>query len=724
MKTRFAPIVFLVCLSLCATHSTRATSQVTHPEPRQSEDLQDHRDIQPGSRQLRMAAPDSSNVGTSATDDHITQIVGSATSARGHVKNLTVLRRSGGRLDWSPKGDLIAMDRKGDDGYYDVYLVSTDGSSETCLTCETNGALSHGHHGQPAWHPSGNSVVFQSQKKDFTGGWGRDLSATPGFGQLCDLWLVDVRTHRFYQLTHTEDTKSTGVLHPHFSHDGTKLTWSQMYEKTGFLGTGVGNWKLKVADFSFHNGTPRLTRILDFEPGGPSFYENHGMSPDDRKLLFTGSFDGGENFFQSTRIFQYDLHLKTLEKLTHSPTWHEHALFNPGNGRIFWMTGKENTTRGTDYWSMKADGSDKTRISDFNNPDLPTFRGKVIVAADSSFSPDGRKLVAYLQTDLVTQDGLVVMIEPGEPDEGATTDVPEPLGEPITMNSGVYNPWTDRCSDKAAPVRRPMYVRQPSAPGEYPVFLFLIGTLRTHDSPTARAIVDRAASRGFVAAAVDYDTIASVFGQDDNCESLDAKSRCSLSSNDQAAPESALHLICNNVKINGRSAGLYADCDKGIVLAGFSQGAALAMMARNHEGRARAVWAMGFHNQAFPDKNPLQCLHGKDGLPAGPRILPSNRLRVVVGEGDTVLRRPHQPHLQAVTGRTCAPGTQSCFAEDGSGWAVVPNSECERKCKHEYHDTDGFLEPSSWWGVEKSLDWLERFVRGQEERRELKFEED
>ncbi len=45
------------------------------------------------------------------------------------------------------------------------------------------------------------------------------------------------------------------------------------------------------------------------------------------------------------------------------------------------------------------------------------------------------------------------------------------------------------------------YVRQPSQPGEYPVFLLLIGTLRRHDTAAARSIVDRAAERGFVAAA-------------------------------------------------------------------------------------------------------------------------------------------------------------------------------------------------------------------------------
>ena len=40
-----------------------------------------------------------------------------------------------------------------------------------------------------------------------------------------------------------------------------------------------------------------------------------------------------------------------------------------------------------------------------------------------------------------------------------------PLAEPVAMESGVYSPWTDRCLDSRAPVRRKMYVRQPAGPG-------------------------------------------------------------------------------------------------------------------------------------------------------------------------------------------------------------------------------------------------------------------
>ena len=75
------------------------------------------------------------------------------------------------------------------------------------------------------------------------------------------------------------------------------------------------------------------------------------------------------------------------------------------------MTGSHNEHGGTDYWSMNSDASDKVRLTDFNNAALPSYKKKKIVAADASFSPDGNNLVAYLQVNLVTQEGVTVVIE-------------------------------------------------------------------------------------------------------------------------------------------------------------------------------------------------------------------------------------------------------------------------------------------------------------------------
>lgn len=349
--------------------------------------------------------------GQAYTPTHGDQIVGSAEFLEGEVKKVTIIRKSGGRVSWSPKGDYILIDQKGEDEYYDLYLIRPDGSEEQCLTCETGGALSKGHKGTAEWHPSGKYIVFQSQKKKDTGNFGRDIAAKPGFGRHMDLWLMEVKTKRVFQLTHTKDSDDTGVLHPHFSHDGQKLTWSEMYKAPGMFGKAkdAGYWKIKIASFSFNANKPLLSNIKAYEPGGPGLYENHGLSPDGDNLLFTATFEGG-NFFKAANIYQYNIKLNKLDKLAYEK-YNEHAHYSHNGRKIIWMTSAQNKNNGTDYWAMDTDGSNKRRLTSFNNPKNKNYKGKMVISADASFNPTGTKLVAYLQLNLLTQDGPIVVID-------------------------------------------------------------------------------------------------------------------------------------------------------------------------------------------------------------------------------------------------------------------------------------------------------------------------
>ena len=347
------------------------------------------------------------------TAELISQILGSVKSPRGAIKSIKILKQSGGRVSWSPKGDWILFDRKGRDGYYDLYLMRPDGSGENCLTCNTRGVLSNGHKGTAEWHPSGKYIVFQSQKKQFMGTWGLNRAADPGNGRNSDLWLMDIANRQLFQLTHTANTQETGVLHPHFSHNGRQLTWSQMYKLGNIFKNGqhLGDWRLQVADFNINSGKPSVTKIRSYQPGGPSLYENHGLSPDGRKILFTGLFESKHilDFFTSANIYLYDMHSKRMQKLA-GQKYNEHAHYSPDDRKIIWMSSSQNPNKGTDYWSMNTDGSGKKRLTDFNNPSNPGFKRKMVIASDASFSPDGSKLVAFLQNGL-SYDGPMALIE-------------------------------------------------------------------------------------------------------------------------------------------------------------------------------------------------------------------------------------------------------------------------------------------------------------------------
>lgn len=367
------------------------------------------------------------------------------------VQRVTTIVESGGRLDWSAKLDLIAFDRTGPGGNYEIYTMRPDGSELRCLTCD-KAELPSGHKGNPSWHPSGEYILFQAQRDDqvrpaerrrrlprwrrfgrlfqgpeeewATGRVGRSRQdpsryGTPGLGLHNDVWVGDRNGSRFWKLAATEPQKG-GVLHPHFSHSGDRIVWA---ERIGAGGAWGGKWALKVADFRVDGGTPRLEKIRTYKPGTKKgLYESHGFSPDDRKLLFTAMPERGSNAM-GLDIFTYDLRTGQLTNLTDSPEdWDEHAHYTPSGRKIIWMS-----TRGiglpakawelrSDFWIMNADGSDKQRLTYFNDSASEERIAGGAVVADFGMSADGRRIAAYSFRDrLKDQRGRILLIELSQP---------------------------------------------------------------------------------------------------------------------------------------------------------------------------------------------------------------------------------------------------------------------------------------------------------------------
>src|SRR2546428_3659275 len=152
-----------------------------------------------------------------------------------YAHRVSTVKAQGGRLDWSRANGLVAYDRVGDDGYFDVYVMALDGSRDSCLTCGKPTLVPQKNNGNPAWHPSGNTIVFQSEA---AASRVAPFSSNPGRGINNVLWVTDPAGQTFTQLTElsTSDAVS-GVLHPHFSADGTKLSWSEIYEGAAQTGT-------------------------------------------------------------------------------------------------------------------------------------------------------------------------------------------------------------------------------------------------------------------------------------------------------------------------------------------------------------------------------------------------------------------------------------------------------------------------------------------------------
>jgi len=253
--------------------------------------------------------------------------------------------------------------------------------------------------------------------------------------------------------------------------------------------------------------------------------------------------------------------------------------------------------------------------------------------------------------------------------------------------------------------------QEPTTSGTNPVFLYLIGTGETATNAAATAAVASMASRGFVAATIAYDSATF-----NNCAGLQGKARCIFN---PGSATSAVAALC------GRPG---ADCSKGIVVGGFSQGAVLATQAKNFDARVQAAWGMGDGVRYTTFFNLSSCQAN------GNHALPASRLRAVVGErdqfvGDGFLGIPPgnvaavRTQLQSLTGASCAADAFHCLQSSGSGWYIVQNAQahdgsadhCYMRvsgdCSGSENSLDaGWLSGTEPWSLGANLDWLDGFV--------------
>lgn len=240
--------------------------------------------------------------------------------------------------------------------------------------------------------------------------------------------------------------------------------------------------------------------------------------------------------------------------------------------------------------------------------------------------------------------------------------------------------------------------KEPSAAGTYPVFVHLVGTSEGYLGAHALAARDGMVNRGYVSATIEYPN--QIFS---SCSTVSARSKCVF---DQASANSAVTKLCGRAK---------ADCSKGIVVSGYSQGSVLATLARNFDGRVRAVYGQGIGVQ-------YNAVDLRACMLARAHTLPDDRLRAVSGEADAFLggsASAVQGQQQELTGLTCAPGTTSCVRANGSGWRLVRNTDVSDgtadHCYMHVNKCAGALD-AGWntgpgeWGLNYNLDWLTGFT--------------
>jgi len=308
--------------------------------------------------------------------------------------------------DWSGS-NRIAYSVKGPDNYYDIHFALPDGSGDVCLTCN-HPALPNRHIACPYWHYSGSWLLMVVEKETHPGS---STDALPGFGAYCDIWIMSSDGTKAYKLIDISNDYDHGVIAPRFSHDGRHIVWADRKEKPVMLSLKqeMGYWTIKMADFRFRpaDSIPEVSNIRTFEPGGDAFYESYGFSPDDSKIIFCSSMNRPSVWDQ--QIYTMDTTGNRVSLLT-SEDYNEHAFYRPDGNKIVWMTNTESTKGGTDWWQMNPDGSNKERLTYFNEPNNMQYAGQQVWAGLGFFSPDGSRFVGGRQLSLVTQEGEIVMV--------------------------------------------------------------------------------------------------------------------------------------------------------------------------------------------------------------------------------------------------------------------------------------------------------------------------
>jgi hypothetical protein len=184
------------------------------------------------------------------------------------------------------------------------------------------------------------------------------------------------------------------------------------------------------------------------------------------------------------------------------------------------------------------------------------------------------------------------------------------------------------------------------------------------------------------------------------------KARCIFNA---ASAQSAIAKICARAK---------ADCSKGIVTAGFSQGSVIATIAKNFDSRVRATYAMGLQDNYV--------IYQNTASEPGNRALPKNRLRVANGIKDTFNGGSESTGRESaidMTGYTCT--GLNCLQTDGSGWVLIPDNEVnDGNADHCFMRKSGgcvggqtaanndtqWLSGTKAWALPASLAWLDSFV--------------
>ena len=265
-----------------------------------------------------------------------------------------------------------------------------------------------------------------------------------------------------------------------------------------------------------------------------------------------------------------------------------------------------------------------------------------------------------------------------------------------------FNPAT-MAFDLTKPIQYQLPDPDKFGSGPYPVFIWTPGTLELYNDALSNLFISQMASRGFLAATVSYDYGTDSSGVKD-CRDYTERAQGVF---DVSRSTSAAAVLC---------ALSNADCGKGIVTSGVSQGGFLSVLARNYAPNVKATYAL-----SMSDYNKNTGVSSSSCVDKQYTAIPANRLTIVNGASDPLFAGPQS--LENVSGYTCPDGATQCWSPDnsGAGWYIVQDSQVKSALAgHCYFLMNGcgvieqgdpdWMPPSSFnWSLATNLNWLATF---------------
>jgi hypothetical protein len=325
------------------------------------------------------------------------------------VDSVTPWKQDAAPIGWSSSLNRVIYNSRGANGLWNAYSANPDGSDPTCLTCSVPDFPLVGtgtNRGAGDVSPNGEYMLVTVEEPVHAGVTGATWTE-PGAGGANNVWLYTTNGQHAWPLTDiaaSGPTEAYGTIWPRFDHTGNEIVWASMYAPAI---ANLGFWTLKVADIVWSGGVPSLADVRTIEPAPSSFFEPYGFTPDDSRIIFASNV--GEPSLLDDQIDTITTNGTGLTQLT-SPNpgtvinYNEFAWYTPDEDSIIYGSTLDAGSGGMDFWMMNPNGSDRRRLTYFNEPWDTESLGYAI-AESLAFNPDDPdQFIAGVASDIDSEN--------------------------------------------------------------------------------------------------------------------------------------------------------------------------------------------------------------------------------------------------------------------------------------------------------------------------------